>query len=141
MCIETSLSNRNVDIGLEKSHSEPLIYGQEGVFHITATNHGDAEVTSFIVVDALPVGAKYTGWAPTEPWTCAGAPDPTCTFKSPAGLVPGAMTWLDLYVQLSVPEEATGKALKECATLILVDDQNKTNNKACDEITIQKPFP
>jgi uncharacterized repeat protein (TIGR01451 family) len=139
-CDKTSISDLFVDIGIETSHSGSLIYGQTGVLHVTVTNNGDADVRDFIVVDQLPNEIKFIDWAPVESWACSGGPAATCTFSPPAGLAPGAVAYLDLFVQLGGPEEATGKVLQNCATL-LTDDQNEDNDKACNELTIEAPLP
>lgn len=140
-----------VDLGVEKSHSEPMVYGQIGVFHIHISNNGDSPVSVFSVVDVLPVGLTFHHAEPSSLWACTATPPApmtqqtvTCDFVSgTGGLPPSTSTLLDLYVLLDGPEdELLGAKLQNCASLDGVKgDISASNDASCDGFVVEGGLP
>jgi uncharacterized repeat protein (TIGR01451 family) len=138
-CAEYSPVQPRIDVGIDKHHEGSFRYQEAGSFELTVTNLGDASVTGFTVVDAMPPGFHFIATSAPN-WDCTAVSNldmsetVTCTYSS--ALLPAAFTTLNLQVTLGDAEDFTGKDEVNCAEVTLAGDVNAENDSDCDPYCI-----
>ena len=103
---DTATVTTSADLAIAKTHSGPVVAGQDATYTLDVTNHGPSvSIAPITVVDTLPAGSTFVSAAGTG-WVCTpGTGTVSCT--SSTDLAPGAAA-PQIVVAVAIPSAQTG---------------------------------
>ena len=119
------------NLSVSKSHTGPLVPGQDVTYHVTVTNAGPSDAVNVTVTDTMP--ALVTPVAPSVPgWSCTVAGQVvTCSLAT--SLAPGASVSLDLVGH--VASNASGTLTNHVHVATTTPESDYSDNDASDPAT------
>ncbi|XHX80722.1 MAG: beta strand repeat-containing protein [Stenomitos frigidus ULC029] len=136
-----TVSPRQADLGLTKTHSGTFAIGGQGTFTLEVKNYGPATVTGAITVtDTLPNALTLASFVGQD-WSCTGvgSANTTCTYSNPSGLVPNSTTAVDLTVNIGIGTPTSGSITNTATVSSSIPEPapDTRSNTATDTVTVQ----
>ncbi len=130
---DTAAVTTSADLSIVKSHSGPVVAGQDATYTLDVVNHGPSVSRGPItVVDTLPVGSTFVGAAGPD-WTCVPSVGSVTCVRS-LDLAVGAAA-PQIVVVVSIPPSQTGAVVNSAAVTGTTPDPVPGNNTDLDSST------
>ena len=126
------------DLSVVTHHVGPIVPGTPVTYIQTVTNHGPGDAFDATVVDTLPAGLTYTGFAAADPaWSCtASGQVVTCTYNAILGI--GASPTVT--ITADVASGVLGQVSNTATVSSITNDGNPTNNTSDADVADVTPI-
>jgi uncharacterized repeat protein (TIGR01451 family)/fimbrial isopeptide formation D2 family protein len=136
--VSVTVSPQQLDLVLDKSHSNSFTIGLDGTYILTVTNNGLATAKGKIqITDTLPNNLSFKSFLGSD-WTCTNSSSTACvagntgiltfTNNNTSGLTAGASSTIELTVTVGTGTSTGTNSITNSATANLIDYPNLDPN-------------